>query len=271
MLHALCPVCKKPLAEKDNCAVCENGHLFDKAKEGYYNLLLSSDKNSKDPGDNKQMVAARRDFLDGGYYFPLSSAICEVISSLKKDSLTLLDAGTGTGYYLSEIIRTRGNEKDSYIAVDISKHAVKICAKRNPKARCAVCGVYDLPYPDSLADVVVCVFSPYAFEEYSRVLKKDGILIVAYPCENHLIELRSALYSDVRSVATSLPKTPLELIDEKEICYSFSLEGKQIPNLLAMTPYAYRAPKDAIERLQKKTSLHMTADFHISVLKKSTD
>lgn len=58
-------------------------------------------------------------------------------------------------------------------------------------------------------------FSPFAMDEYTRILKDGGILILAYPCENHLIELRHALYKNVREVATSLPKSNLDFETKK--------------------------------------------------------
>lgn len=269
MTKYLCPVCLNELKENQNCAVCKNGHVFDKAKEGYYYLLTPDKRNSKDPGDNKEMICARRNFLDGGYYFSLAEKIARIVCSLDKP-ITLVDAGTGTGYYLEKIIDMRNNDNDVYLAADISKHAVKIAAKRNKRAMCAVASVFDLPIESQSADVVICVFSPYAMTEYERILKNNGILIVAYPCENHLIELRSALYDNVRSVATALPESTLKLIRREELTYSFTLDGQSISNLLAMTPYAYRAPKENIEKLRACDAMSFTADFCISVLEKTS-
>lgn len=266
MSHFLCPICKTALIEDDKSAVCQNGHLFDRAKEGYFYLLS---KHSKDPGDNKEMVNARRDFLDKGYYSPLATAIADIINEHFHRPITLLDAGVGTGFYLASIIDARKDYEDTYIGVDISKHAVKIASKRNKNAECAVASVFDIPLANQSVDVLVCVFSPFAMKEYARVLKKDGILIIAYPCDNHLIELRKALYDNVRPNATTLPPCSLERIQEKELSYTFSLDNSQdISNLLTMTPYVYRAPKEAVERVKEQNQLHLTADFHISTLKK---
>ncbi len=269
MTKFLCSVCQSPLDEKESCSACQNGHVFDKAKEGYYYLLIPDKRNSKDPGDNKEMICARRDFLDGGFYMPLADCISQITCEIKKP-ITLVDAGTGTGFYMSQIIKNRNDDKDEYFGVDISKHAVKIAAKRNKRAKCAVASVYDLPLPDKCADVLVCVFSPYAAKEYARVLKDDGVLIMAYPCENHLIELRRALYKDVREVATVLPASDFESVGEKELTFTFDLESKSISDLLTMTPYVYRAPKENIERIRTLEKMTLTADFHVSVLKKST-
>ena len=267
MLRFLCPNCKAPLAEKGRDAACANGHLFDRAKEGYFYLLPPK---SAAPGDNAEMVRARRDFLDCGFYSPLQEAIANEIVARFDCPITLVDAGCGTGFYLSKIIEKRQNADDVYIALDISKNAVKICAKRNRSAECAVASVYDIPLPDNFADVVVCVFSPFAMDEYTRILKDGGILILAYPCENHLIELRHALYKNVREVATSLPKSSLDFESKQEITYSFSLDSsKQISDLLTMTPYVYRAPKTAVEDVKAKTHMSLTADFCLCTLKKT--
>lgn len=270
MTQFLCPVCQRPLDEKQSSAVCENEHVFDKAKEGYYYLLKPDKRNSKDPGDNKEMIRARRDFLDGGHYAPLADEIAKTLLELNRP-ITLVDAGTGTGFYLSKIIEKRQNNNDIYLAVDVSKHAVKIASKRNAKAMCAVASVYDLPVKSNSADAVVCVFSPYAMTEYYRILKDGGLLIVAYPCENHLIELRAALYENVRKVATPLPTSDFKEIERKEISYTFSLDKKGISDLLTMTPYVYRAPTDAIERLKHRDEMTLTADFCVSILQKSSD
>lgn len=266
MLNFLCPICKKPLCQKNNTAVCQNGHLFDKAKEGYYYLLS---KHSKDPGDNKEMVNARRDFLDKDFYAPLANAIADIINTHYQLPVTLLDAGVGTGFYLAKILQARRDYADTYIGIDISKHAVKIASKRNKHAEFAVASVFDIPLSSESVDVIVCVFSPFAMQEYARVLKKNGILIIAYPCDNHLIELRKSLYDNVRPNATSLPKNTLENIDEQELTYTFLLASPtDISNLLTMTPYVYRAPKEAVEHVKTQNKLLLTADFHISTLKK---
>lgn len=269
MKHFLCPVCNLPLIEKDTCASCERGHLFDKAKEGYFYLLTPEKRGSKDPGDNKEMISARRDFLDGQYYAPLAERIAQIINKRYPQGATIVDAGTGSGFYLSKIINSHKEFDDEYFAIDISKHAVRISAKRNKVAHCAVASVFNIPLEDKCADIVVCVFSPYAMEEYSRILKDDGILIVAYPCEKHLIQLRTALYENVREVATTLPQSDFISVDEEELSYRFELGNKDICNLLTMTPYVYRAPKEAIDKLKRENKMAFTADFHINVLKKS--
>jgi len=269
MLHFICPVCRANVEETNFGFKCSFGHTFDKAKEGYYNLLLSNNKNSKDPGDNKEMVNARHAFLSLNHYKKLAIEISNIINGKYIYPITLLDAGVGTGFYIKNIVENRQNPMDTYLGVDISKHAVKIAAKENKNVECNVSSVFSLPYLDKSVDVITCIFSPYAMDEYKRVLKDDGILILASPKEDHLIELRSLLYKNVRKVEDEIPIKDFIVIDKKELKYSFTLNSnEEIQNLLTMTPYVYRAPLDAVESIKKLSSLKLTANFEITVLKK---
>ena len=63
----VCPVCQNPLIQNGKNLSCEKNHSFDQAKQGYVNLLPVQFKHSKAPGDNKEMVVARRAFLDKGF------------------------------------------------------------------------------------------------------------------------------------------------------------------------------------------------------------
>ena len=265
MTAFLCPVCRQKLKRVGGSAVCENGHVFDYSKEGYLNLLTAADKNSLDPGDNKDMVLARKSFLDADYYLPLAEAIDATLAEFfQGKGYTLLDAGVGTGYYLSHI--TNATKK---IGVDISKHAVRYASRENKDAECAVASVYALPIESESVDAVTCVFSPYAFEEYYRILKKGGVLVVASPRENHLIELRRALYDNVREVDNKLQTDVFAKLQDKAVTFRFDINGADgIASLVKMTPYAYRAPKENIDKLCERESLSLTADFWVSVFEK---
>ena len=102
----LCPVCKECLAKDSSSKTykCSNNHSYDIAKEGYVNLLISNQKRSKNLGDSKEMVLARIDFLNRGYYKVLSDKINQIIAEAlgnkKNDKINILDLGCGEGYYL---------------------------------------------------------------------------------------------------------------------------------------------------------------------------
>ena len=92
----ICPKCKKKLDIEEARAVCSEGHSYDRARGGYYNLLLSNVGGNH--GDNREMILARRAFLGAGYYKPLADRIAEIISTRVGKLAAVLDAGCGEGY-----------------------------------------------------------------------------------------------------------------------------------------------------------------------------
>ncbi|MCF1440064.1 MAG: 23S rRNA (guanine(745)-N(1))-methyltransferase, partial [Shewanella sp.] len=95
----ICPICRTALHSDASGLSCRAGHRFDRAKEGYVNLLPVQNKKSKDPGDNKEMMLARRSFLDAGYYEFLSQRVGELALEYVPDCHRVLDLGCGEGYY----------------------------------------------------------------------------------------------------------------------------------------------------------------------------
>lgn len=268
MKNILCPICKKPLAEFEKFARCEEGHSFDRAKEGYFYLLPPNAKNSKVPGDNADMVRARKLFLDDGSYAPLANRLASVIDERVSSPAVILDAGVGTGYYLRTVAERRGY-KDDYIGVDISKEAVRLSSRAMKSGFFAVASVFDMPIESESVDVALCVFSPFAEKEYFRVLKRGGILIAVTPAESHLIELRRALYDDVRPVEGELCNTYLQNNGKEELTFRFSLDSSaEISSLLTMTPYVFNAPKNKADAVKATPRMVFTADLAIHILKK---
>nr|WP_325188535.1 hypothetical protein [uncultured Oscillibacter sp.] len=94
-----CPLCAAPLERTAGAYRCPGGHSFDIAKEGYVHLLPPNQKHSALPGDDREMVLARREFLSGGYYQPLLNTLCSRILALSGETPALLDAGCGEGWY----------------------------------------------------------------------------------------------------------------------------------------------------------------------------
>lgn len=74
-----CPLCHAPLTRAEKTFICPLGHQFDRAKEGYVNLLPVQHKRSRDPGDSAEMMQARRAFLDAGHYQPLRDAVVDLL------------------------------------------------------------------------------------------------------------------------------------------------------------------------------------------------
>ena len=260
----ICPVCREKLVVSGKNYICTNRHSFDISKSGYVNLLLSKHTGKTVHGDNKLMVRSRRDFLNKGFYSPLRDAICENIKSG-----IVLDAGCGEGYYTSGI-KNISPDSDIY-GIDISKTAIEMASKSYKNIKFSVASVFNIPVADSSCDTLVTVFSPYCSNEFQRVLKNGGTMLMAIPSENHLWELKKAVYdtpyrNDVR---------PYELdgfvfVDKKRISYKFLLDSQSdIQSLFSMTPYYYRTGKIQQERLSVLKSIEITADFELLTYRRS--
>ena len=90
-----CPLCTAPLERREDRYICPAGHSFDRAAAGYVHLLPANRKHSKNPGDDREMVAARSAFLDKGHYAPLLQALVQAVTESVSDlpRPVLLDSG----------------------------------------------------------------------------------------------------------------------------------------------------------------------------------
>lgn len=271
MSHFLCPACKSPLIKEGRSFICKNGHCYDISKSGYVNLLLNPLKNSNSPGDNKLMVNARRDFLDKGYYAKLSQVVADTVSDYISDS-PVLDVGCGEGYYTENICKkiNENGFKCDVTGIDISKFALDKAAKRCKEAEFAVASIFHLPFDDSFCGVLVNIFAPFHKEEFLRVLKKDGIFIMVIPGEEHLWELKAAMYdTPYKNEVKDYPIEGFELLDVKKVDYKIDIDNNEdLQNLFKMTPYYYKSPVNATERLSKIDSLKIQLDFRVLVYKR---
>ena len=74
-----CPLDGGPLRRQGTSWRCDAGHCFDIAAQGYTNLLPVQQKRSRDPGDSKEMVAARRRYLNAGFYQPIAELVSRAV------------------------------------------------------------------------------------------------------------------------------------------------------------------------------------------------
>ncbi|MGH3905207.1 MAG: putative RNA methyltransferase, partial [Pseudonocardiaceae bacterium] len=182
-----CPVCDEPLARDDRTFRCVNGHVFDVAREGYVNLLLPQHRHSKDPGYSKEMIAGRRDFFDAGHYQILADGVAEAIGSYLPGHAerVVVDAGCGEGYYLRRLrarLSEQGqNESTVLCGMDISKHAIRVAVKRDPRGLYAVAGTYRMPVLPDRVDVLLTHFSPVSAADFRRVVRPGGVVLVGGP------------------------------------------------------------------------------------------
>jgi len=191
-----CPLCSEALSIQSSAWRCRHGHQFDIAREGYVNLLPVQQKKSLDPGDNAEMVQARRAFLDAGHYQFLSDAINQQLAAILDRNDSLLDIGCGEGYYSAAL--TRALPDLQVYGLDISKTAVRYAAKRYKHLHCCVASSYALPFTDGAFAALLRIYAPSEPAEMARVLRSGGYLLSVSPAPEHLLQFKQQAYSEVR-------------------------------------------------------------------------
>ncbi len=261
-----CPLCSSDLnvndTERSVLCVGSRPHCFDFSKSGYLNLAPRGGE-----GDGKDAVRARRRFLGAGYYQPLSDAVNALL--LQIGAKTVLDAGCGEGYYTNRF----PNHTD-VIGIDLSRDGIDAAAKTAKTLQngtgFAVSSIFSIPIRDHVMDAVVNIFAPCAEEEFSRVLKPGGYVILVGAGTDHLYGLKQAIYKDVHlnEGRADLPKV-MTLVEKKKLQYTIYLEGGEaIADLFSMTPYYWRTTLDDKAKLEQLQSLTTQLDFDIFLFRK---
>lgn len=286
----VCPVCRNTLlplpvqgdpagegdasrAVRSRALVCESGHSFDAAKQGYFNLLVG--RGTAFAADTADMVAARTAFLDAGHYRPLAAAVAAAARPvLQGPDPAVLDSGTGTGHYLRAILDTVGSEVPvAAVGLDISKFALRRAARLNPEAVNLVSDVWQpFPVADAAVDAVMVVFAPRNAAEFSRVLKPSGRLVVVTPRQGHLAEIASQTgmlgiepAKDER-LADALGDH-FELLSAEDLHLDLQLSPDDVANLALMGPAGHHTGRAELSaKLAGFPALsRVSAKFRISV------
>lgn len=268
----ICPICGAPLTREPTAYRCKSGHSYDIAKEGHTHLLPANRKNSKAPGDDKGMAAARQAFLSKDYYAPLKNELCKLAASLTPAVPNVLDTGCGEGYYTAAIYHAlcEAGKTPQMAGTDISKFILRLAAKREKNIEFAVASSYHLPIADDSIDLLLNCFSPLALDEFSRVLHQGGRFLYVVPSEKHLWELKQVLYD--APYPNEVKETPYDGFRYVEIRHVESMihldNQEDIHALFQMTPYYWKTPKSGTERLAQLTELDTRISFDIHVFEK---
>ncbi|MBD2858042.1 methyltransferase domain-containing protein [Spongiibacter sp. KMU-158] len=274
----ICPLDQTELHRENGSLRCALGHCFDIAKQGHINLLPVQDKKSRDPGDSREMVDARRFFLQSGCYAPLAQRLAEITDNAiqGQSRLDVLDAGCGDGYYLNEITARleQSNRELCVTGLDISKWAARACASRYKQFTAIVASNRKIPLQENSQDLVLCLFGFPVYAEFQRVLRPGGLLIQVDPGPDHLIELRREIYAEVKKHEAPSSEEAQQklgpLVFQQALQFqSAPLNADQRRQLLLMTPHFHRASPTARQRLEQKDGLSVSVDATIRIFRKS--
>lgn len=262
-----CPICTISLVQNDTNLQCSNHHSFDISAEGYVNLLRK-----KLPGDAKEMLVARREFLAQGHYQPLSDLINDFICthlSSSSSPLTILDAGCGEGYYLGRLQHylLAHDYQTQYSGLDISKDAIRMAARRYKQVCFVVANINErLVFVDDAMQVVLNIFAPRNPAEFARVLVPEGLLLLVIPGADHLQQLRATLHllnieedKEQKVIAQFSPF--FDFVSSSPLSYTLQFDHKDIMQAVMMTPNYWHLAQDVRERVEVMEMIETTVSF----------
>ncbi len=262
----LCPHCSLPLSKINGTLACPNRHSFDIAKEGYVNLLIGHERR-KILGDTREMLKARREFLEKGFYQPLSDRINKLVKI--SAPAVVADIGCGEGYYLGRLREYLSGREIAYVGMDISKEAVRMAAKRHPGMCFAVADVWEkIPLADGSVNVLLDIFSPRNASEFARVLAPGGALVVVIPGPAHLESIREeygllGIEADKEEHVLGQMSPRFRLEERIAVEYDIALTGGELAVLIRMTPNWWHRADTLRERLESVPEARTKASFVI--------
>jgi 23S rRNA (guanine745-N1)-methyltransferase len=266
----ICPVrgCGRPLGEVGGALACEARHSFDRAKGGWVNLLGPQDKRSRDPGDAREAVLARRRTAERGLHAPLLAVLGRELAKARAGAAepALLDVGCGDGFILDAV--DPGAPWQRW-GVDISREAIEIAARAYPACRWLVANAdRRLPFADGSFQAITTITGPKNSAEFRRLLAPGGVLIVAVSAPDDQAELRAAVLGAAHDTDRGVRMRELfgsdfECVAEDEARQVVALDKPALADLLAGS---YRgARRAARERFAVLDALTVTLSYRVMV------
>lgn len=232
-----CPHCGSPFPAGGPVVTCAGNHSFDRAREGYLNLLPGGRiPRSTTPGDTAESLDARRRFLNGGWYAPVADGLVQELGHTDGD---VLDVGCGEGWYLSRVAAEHKN------GLDISKRAVQMASRLHPDGDFVVGTAHRLPVLAESCTAVFSVFSPHSLDEFRRVLLPGGRWVTVTPGPRHLEEMRPTKSESVRQRESRRAAPPPGADAADRITFTLSLPRDAALDLFTMTPLQWQTAASA--------------------------
>lgn len=268
-MHKLaCPKCSQEIEQIGNSYKCCNNHCYDIAKQKYINVLLNPVKATNNPGDSKESLIARQEYLDKDYYKGILNQVIEQIKICNKDNFHLIDIGCGQGYYTKGFYDTFGNH-NTYYGLDISKIAIQMATKYTKDIYWLVANSKAVPVLDHSMDIITALFTVVNNQELDRILKEDGFIIHVTANPNHLIEIKELIYDEIKVKSDEYLKLPFNTVNTYDYTEKININNRDDAlNLLKMTPHYYHIKSDKRHVLDTLNSLNVTIDIKITIYQK---
>jgi 23S rRNA (guanine745-N1)-methyltransferase len=256
--HLRCPVCGQRLYADDRSLRCAGRHSFDLARQGYADLTAGRVTHA---GDSAEMIAARDALLTAGHFRVLEKGLTDAVGD--RAGGLVVDVGAGTGHYLAAVL---DGGTGLGLGVDVSKAALRRTAKAHVRVAAVRADVWrGLPVADGAATAVLNVFAPRDGAEFRRIMRSDGVLVVATPAADHLRELVTALdlvrVDPDKAERLAATLTPWFIPDDRrEYRWRMRLTSPEVRTLVAMGPSARHTDPAGLD----PTPMELTASVEVS-------
>lgn len=262
--------CLLPLERRDRTFACPSGHTYDIARSGYVNLLQPHDRRSLNAGDSKVAVQTRASLVAAGVGRGLLNEVARRAAALDlRAGAVVVDLGSGSGDGLATLAESRAI---TGVGVDLSAAAADHAARRFPSLTWVVANAdRRLPLLDESVDLVLSLYGRRNPAECARVLVENGVLLVALPAPDDLIELRALVQGQriERERGDGMLAAHQEhftLVERSLVRETVSLERNGLQGLLRTT---YRgARRTGAERVESLEGMQVTLSSEMFVLRR---
>jgi len=297
----MCPLCGSSfnaLLENRSSLICvENNHCFDIAAKGYVNFIPNQKQESEQY--SKKLFESRAFVFEAGVYDAVIDSIYDMIlsyfeliadltlanqsgaegrqsgkkadasnESVKNERYSLLDVGCGEGYYAAKL-----NEKAelNVFGIDIIKEAIIASCKKKVPVKWMVADLTKIPMQSESVDILLNVLTTANYDEFKRVLKKDGIIIKVVPGKDYLKEIREIVKPELRNKDYSnesvieLFKKHVNVLNIKTLNYKFPVDVHLFKQIMHMTPLTSGIDMQGFEIDKNFKAAHITIDLQILV------
>ncbi|PZG39484.1 rRNA (guanine-N1)-methyltransferase [Listeria ivanovii] len=269
-----CPICGGEFVFKEpHSFVCPEQHGFDIAKPGYLHLLKQVHKTKYD----QALFESRKKVIASGFFEKLIERMTNIINAnTEKPALVLYDAGCGEGSHLARMVKElqAGGQSAQAVGLDIAKESIKQAARDYPGIVWTVADLANCPNQPETADVILNILSPSNYEEFNRLLKKDGFLLKVVPEENYLRELREFIYVDEKSSysnesVTSRLAEKLTVEQMERVTYQSPIAKTLFADFLEMTPLGWHIDAEKKRDLLANPPQELTVDLQIIIARRA--
>lgn len=247
-----CPRCGEAFSLRDHRSlVCETGHCFDLSRKGYINL--APDHNQQAEKYDAPLFESRRQVLDRGFYAPVLEALERLIKdhgSMPGDPFTLLDAGCGEGAYARFL--SAAFPAAQVLGVDLSRDAILAAAKSEGPVHWLVGDLKRLPVKNGVINTLLNLLTPADYQEFSRVLSPEGVLLKVIPGKEYLCQIRQGAqpllkrgaYNNV--LVLEHLSAHADILARETLQYTLPVSPQEAAAFLGMTPMTFGLTRSAL-------------------------